>query len=80
MVVEYKNPLAQKIYNVLVPLVGPLMAESTVRVQSKKAGTTPEYLSQQHLPLVAGEIEKALVIFVGTGKAQEVAQMLRSFR
>jgi hypothetical protein len=72
----YANPLAQKIYSLLAPLIGPLMAESAVRLQAKKAGVTPEMITVDHLPLIAQEIEKAIRIFVGSDKAKEIAAII----
>ena len=73
---SYANPLAQRIYGLLAPLVGPLMAESAVRLQAKKAGVTTEAISEANLPVIAQEIEKAIRIFVGSDKAKEVAAII----
>jgi len=73
---SYTNPLAQKIYSLLAPLIGPLMAESAVRLQAKKAGVTPETITENDLPLIAQEIEKAIRIFVGSDKAREIAAII----
>jgi uncharacterized membrane protein len=73
---SYTNPLAQKIYSLLAPLIGPLMAESAVRLQSKKAGVTPETITLDNLSLIAQEIEKAIRIFVGSDKAREIAAVI----
>jgi len=73
---SYTNPLAQKIYNLLAPLIGPLMAESAIRLQSKKAGVTPETIAPDHLPVIAQEIEKAIRIFVGSDKARDISAVI----
>ena len=73
---SYANQLAQKIYNLLAPLIGPLMAESAVRLQAKKAGVTPETITPEHLTIIAEEIEKAIRIFVGSDKAKEIAAII----
>jgi len=73
---NYTNPLAQKIYSLLAPLIGPLMAESAVRLQAKKAGVTPDAITPGNLPLIAQEIEKAIRIFVGSDKAREISAII----
>jgi hypothetical protein len=75
---QYSNPLTRQIYDILLPLLGSLMASSAIRLQAKKAGTTEQDISRQHLQVIAVEIEKALRIFVGTDKACEVATQIKN--
>ncbi len=73
---SFNNQFAQRIYNLLALLIGPLMAESAVRIQAKKAGATPDTIGPAHLPLIAQEVEKAIRIFVGSEKAREVSAVI----
>ncbi len=73
------NPLAQKIELYLTPLLGKMMASSTIKVQCKNIGITPDELRTGDLTKLAERVEKALVIFVGSEKAKKTAEVIKSF-
>ncbi len=74
------NPLAVKIESFLSPLLGEMMAHSTVMIQCKKIGTIADELKPEDLPKLAERIEKALIIFVGSEKARKTAEAIKSLR
>ena len=74
------NPLTVKIENYLAPLLGELMAVSSVKVQCKNIGITPDNLKVDDLPRLAERIEKALIIFIGSEKAKKTAEEIKNFR
>lgn len=74
------NPLAVKIESFLTPLLGEMMAHSAVKVQCKNIGIVPDDLTVDDLPKLAERIEKALIIFVGSEKANKAAEVIKSFR
>ena len=53
------NPLAVKIESYLAPLLGDMMAASSVKVQCKNIGVAPDELKIDDLPRLAERIEKA---------------------
>ena len=73
------NPLSLKIESYLTPLLGKMMAHSTVTVQCKNIGITPDELRVGDLTKLAGCIEKALIIFVGSEKANKTAEVIKNF-
>lgn len=73
-----ENKLSKRIEIVLTPLLGTLMASITVKMQCEKIGVTPETLSIPDLPKLGTAIEKALVVFVGSAKARDVAGSIKT--
>jgi hypothetical protein len=74
------NPLATKIESYLAPLLGEMMAASSIKVQCKNIGVAPDELRVDDLPRLAERIEKALVIFIGSEKAKKTAEEIKNFR
>jgi hypothetical protein len=73
-----ENKLSKRIEIVLTPLLGTIMAAVTVKIQCEKIGVTPDTLSIPDLPRLADAIEKALVVFVGSSKAKDVAAGIKT--
>ena len=74
----FSNVYAKKICDVLAPLIGPLMAQSSLRLLTKRMNMTPEDIDHLHLAVIAREIERNIRIFIGSDKAREVAQIIES--
>jgi len=72
----YSNIIAQKIYDILSPLVGDVMAKSTLRIQTNNIGCKEDTLQQKDLPKLAEAIRKGLVIFIGSDTASKVADKI----
>jgi hypothetical protein len=72
----YINPYSQKIYFILSPLIGDVMSQAVIRTQSQKIGATDESLSQKQIPILAEEIRKGLVLFIGSESAKQVSQKI----
>lgn len=68
------DSLAKRIEIVLTPLLGELMAITTVKIQCAKLGISPEDLTIPDLPNLAKNVERAVIIFLGSDKAKEVSQ------
>ncbi|MDD5491158.1 MAG: hypothetical protein PHV60_00560 [bacterium] len=73
-----ENKMAKRIEILLTPLLGAIMAAVTVKIQCEKIGVSPETLSIPDLPKLGDAIEKALVVFVGSKKAREVASSIKT--
>ncbi|MEW6066876.1 MAG: hypothetical protein AB1610_01055 [Nitrospirota bacterium] len=74
----YNNPIAERIYVLLQPLIGPTMARGSLKVQVEKLGVSEETLSKKFLPELAANIEKGLRVFLGTDKAREVSSNIKN--
>ena len=73
----YQNALANRIVEMLTPLLGKTMAESVINVQAKKIGTDPEKITRAELPQIAQRFETHLKIFVGTEKAHQIGESVQ---
>jgi hypothetical protein len=73
----YQNALANKIVEMLTPLVGAMMANSVITVQTKKLGIDPEKVSAAELPKMAERFASHLKIFVGTEKARQIGESVQ---
>jgi len=71
------NSLAQKIYEILYPLLGPAMAQVTLKIHSRKIGASEETLSLSQIPEVAASIGKAMSAIIGIDRANEVTALIR---
>ncbi len=70
----YQNELANRIVEMLKPLVGAMMANSVIDVQAKRLGIDPEKISAAELPQFAERFASHLKIFVGTEKARQIGE------
>jgi hypothetical protein len=67
-----------KMIELLTPLVGTLMAESTVIMSCTKAKANPSCLTQYQLDAIGKDIERRLAIFLGSEKAETVGRQVAS--
>lgn len=70
--------LAKRVELMITPVLGTFMAAATVKVQCERIAVKPEELSISDLPQLATAIERALIVFVGTYKAKEVANNIKN--
>ena len=73
----YSNPLTNRIYRELIPLLGTMMSDATLKVQCKKIGASLDNLSSSHLPAFTKNLEMGLVIFIGSDRAKEVSSRIQ---
>ena len=71
--ITYNNPYTQKIYALLIPLVGDFMARSVLKTQTAKLGLSEEKLAKKDLPNLAEGIRKGLMVFIGSDGAKQIA-------
>lgn len=69
--------LATRISDTLRSLVGPVLADVTVRVEASRLGKEPKDLAYADLPQLSTAIERHLVSFVGRGVAETAASKVR---
>lgn len=69
----FQNLLAQKIYDILHPLIGDAMAKSAIKRHALSAGCDAETIKHKDLSQLAEGIRKGLTIFIGTDTASKVA-------
>jgi hypothetical protein len=72
----YTNEYTQKVYEIIEPLVGDLMARGTIKTQINSIGSSEVTLHPKDLPLLADKIKKGLVIFIGSDSASIVASRI----
>ncbi len=72
----YNNVCAQRIYELLAPMIGDLMARGTIRSKANFIGLTEETISSGDLPRLAAEIKKGLVVFLGSDGAEKLAMKI----
>jgi hypothetical protein len=69
----YSNEYAQKIYNILAPMIGELMANATIKSKATQIGKTEDSLTAKDLAIIAPEIKKGLVVFLGNDAAEKIS-------
>jgi hypothetical protein len=74
----YTNEYIQKIYEILIPLIGGLIARATINSNISALGIKEESVSRNDLPLLAEHIKKGLVVFLGSDAAEKVALKIKS--
>jgi hypothetical protein len=72
----YTNEYAQKVYDIVAPLIGDVMARNSIKIQSKAIGYDEESIKQKDLPSLAEGIRKGLVIFLGHDTATKVSSKI----
>jgi hypothetical protein len=72
--------LEGKIVGILTPLFGTMMAEGTVKLSCTSLNADPHQLSIEQLEAVARDIEKRMIIFLGTEKAQAVGRQIAALK
>jgi len=76
--ITYNNTYTQKIYTILIPLVGDYMARGVIKNQTSKLGIAEEGIAKKDLPALAEGIKKGLMAFIGSEKANQVASKIVS--
>lgn len=72
----YTNHYAEKIFLILSPLVGIVMTKTIIHLQSSKMGINEEQLTREDMSLIAENIRKGLVTFLGSESANLVANKI----
>jgi len=71
------NVVAERIEEVLRPIVGTVLASVSVDLESKRIGKSPDTISGFDLPLIADNLSDALKLVVGPEVAAAAAQRVR---
>ena len=72
------NPLAQQVERILAVAVGEFIAKATVKKNCELVGATPDTVSAEQLPELAGHIEKSVSFFSGKETGADVAEKIRN--
>ena len=73
MVAKYNNPITQKVYEIILPLLGDIMTQNVLKIQAKKLGKTEEELTYENLPKLAESLKNGLMVFLGSEGANSLA-------
>jgi hypothetical protein len=73
---NYKNQYAQKIYEIIFPVLGELMAKGSLRTQCNNLGITEETIQSKDLPSLSEKLRKGLVLFLGTEGSMQIASKI----
>ena len=71
------NLLAERIEEVLRPIVGTVLATVSVDLESKRIGKDPDSISRVDLPSIADNLSQQLRLVVGPDLAGAAAQRVR---
>ncbi len=71
------NLLAERIEEVLRPIVGTVLATVSVDLESKRIGKSPDSISRVDLPAIADNLLQQLKLVVGPDLAHAAAQRVR---
>ena len=71
------NLLAERIEEVLRPIVGTVLATVSVDLESKRIGKNPDSISRLDLPSIADNLSQQLKLVVGPDLAGAAAQRVR---
>lgn len=63
---------AQKLEVILTPYLGRTVAQTTIRMQCKVLGATPESLTAAQFPALVDRVAAGLQVFVGVEKARQI--------
>ncbi len=73
---KYTNPYAQKAYEIIMPLMGDLMTQNVLKIQSKKIGKEAESLRREDMSILAESMKTGLAIFLGSEAAKTIAMKI----
>jgi hypothetical protein len=76
----YTNPYTQKIFLIINPLVGEILASGILKSQSQKLGINEDAINTNHLPKLAEGIKSGLVLFIGTELASQVEGKIKTIK
>lgn len=71
------NILAERIEEVLRPIVGTVLATVSVDLETKRIGKDPETITRLDLPAIADNLSQQLKLVVGPDLAVAAAQRVR---
>jgi hypothetical protein len=73
---HYNNDYVQKVFEILAPLVGEIMAKGVIKSQIASIGADVETLRKDELPKLAEKVGRGLVVFLGSDKASKIAERI----
>lgn len=76
--IHYTNRYALKIYEIISPIVGDILAHGALTSQCNKIDILPEQIDQGHLRALSAGFQQALGIFVGTEGAKIISQQIET--
>ncbi|MBN2404700.1 MAG: hypothetical protein JXE06_03885 [Coriobacteriia bacterium] len=71
------NVLAERIEEVIRPIVGTVLASVSVDLESKRIGKDADSITRLDLPIIADNLSRQLRLVVGPDLAQAAAQRVR---
>jgi hypothetical protein len=74
--IPYSNIYAQKVFEILAPLIGDMMAQGVINVQLKSIGKNESNLDKEDMPKLAEKIGQGLVVFLGSDTASKVCNRI----
>jgi hypothetical protein len=74
---EFENRYAQRIYEIISPYLGDMMAKGAIRTQCKKIGVSEDAIEQKDIISISDNIKKAMVMFVGSENAVILANRIK---
>ena len=77
---KFNNQYSQKVYEIIEPLLGDLMTQNVLKVQTKKIGKDIETLTDIDIPKLAEAIGSGLAIFLGADGAKNIALKILNIR
>jgi hypothetical protein len=73
----YNNKYIQQINSILLPILGEFMTEATIKNRCEKISKNVENIDVEDLNHLADSIKIGLIVFIGTEKANEIAEKIR---
>jgi len=73
---NYNNYFAQKIFEIITPVIGELMARGSLRTHCKNLGITEDTIERKDLPALSEKLRKGLVLFLGTEGSELIASKI----
>ncbi len=67
---------AQKIFDILAPIIGELMSKGAIRSQCNRLGITEDSIQKKDLLQISEGIRKAMMLFVGTDGARQISDRI----
>jgi hypothetical protein len=74
----FKNTYAQKIFEIISPVLGELMAKGALRSQCKKIGISEDSIQPKDMVLLSDNIGKALILFIGSENARQIIARMKA--
>jgi hypothetical protein len=73
---QYNNSYAQKIFDILSPIIGEIMAKGSLRAQCNQLGITEESIQLKDLQAISEKLRRGLIIFLGSEGSMQVASKI----